>query len=1115
MNAIRLAPRDTSFENPDRADSSFTDYASSLVYDALYHSPVSAVHRLSESFIERNYGDGRKISPEEASQTYGLEGELTFDSPVYESYAQLLQDRKLAEHRREFELQSRSEKHWSRGISGFGVSLVAQALDPVNLASMFIPIVGEERMLSGAKHAGSFLSRGLMSPKTVVGFTGNNRFAYRAAKGAISGIAGAALVEPFNLLAALDEQAHYGFEDSAMNLLFSGILGAGIPSVGGHFADKFKAAHLAIKDLDPQTHESAVMSAVSDIVQDKSVTSPADIISVDQTVVTRELQSTNSRNILSIAEEHLNRLEELYLQGRTTPEMEARRKLIGGILRNPNSATLENLAAMFNLKIDEAVAAVPEIFRHVDPETYKRLPKEVQDLITTDRGSQPGATSPEDIGLVKQKGSLGKKGYFTTDDPRFTGLSVQIEDTKITLLNIEVAEQGKGTGTEMLNKLKQLSNSLNKKLVLIPEALDVRNQARLEKFYKNLGFVPEGNFDFVYYPKPSEAVPQVSPAQVREATVKKVKEIATKKAQPVKQAKPASDIPAKAEPIPWKITEEERRKTIAAMQAEVDSWEQDMNLTPEEKGTFDEVVDAIEKWSEKKLKEGRKKMNMGLDPEQLAAGAGFLTAKALKGIKGVVKSLSEIQYSPENSGSGRGWFILPRGEIIDITREFGGGTNDHPGIFMMLENAKALGVPQEILDKINRYNELNDSIVKGKQPDSVWDEADTLFTEVMDPLWRMFFNGGGIRVREFGTTKGRPYVAIEGNISLAQIQRLIGEERIPSIPNAEYNVDSLKQRISFTTDLRTLLSANKWRDIDRSLIPRIEPQVAQEAALKIVTKEMEKVKKANPTEPKAKKTTVKFDEGKFSSFMHQIEYFHENWLKNNDYNEGDAFDNELPSTFIRENPDQFKKVVKILAKAGYDILDNSIEKEMGGSSIAFMMPDKVVKLTIQPAPEINLKGFTLTPEFESNRNSLFHVEVVDRVKVLSELTKDFSGKDAQGYVDTDMQGHLSTDLQQALDMLGAEYEFYFSDAHSGNFGLDSKGNLVLIDKGAIEDVDAGVSLEELWKDATPKAKQFFEKIKSQIEDAHKLAQENVEAKQLDKAKKGLEAGINCITKKII
>jgi hypothetical protein len=305
MPAIRPAPRDTSFEIPSIADTGALDFYSNLAYDALFRSPVSSIYRWSESRMEQadvshegenNEKYGTKLSAVEATSKYGLDGELKFDEPVYESHAQLLHTRKQAELRREYELLSGAENHWARQGLGFGVSMVASLADPVNLASMFIPIVGEERAIAQGAKATRFFNRGLITAESLAKAV-PNKYVRRAVKGGIEGLAGMTVVEPFTLLAAHDEQAHYGWEDSAMSILMGAGMGAGLHSIGGIIGDRFRAIRERLKKADPATNDAALLGAVHDIVRDEPVTSSAPIVANDPRLVRESVKAVEADSV--------------------------------------------------------------------------------------------------------------------------------------------------------------------------------------------------------------------------------------------------------------------------------------------------------------------------------------------------------------------------------------------------------------------------------------------------------------------------------------------------------------------------------------------------------------------------------------------------------------------------------------------------------------------------------------------------------------------------------------------------------------------------------------------------------------------------------------------------
>jgi hypothetical protein len=113
----------------------------------------------------------------------------------------------------------------SRGLAAGAAylagGLVGSLADPVNIASAFIPVVGQARYASWVAKAGSPAGR----------------FGVRAGVGALEGAAGAALVEPLIYMGATDAQLDYTLADSFLNVMFGSILGGGLHSIGGAALD--------------------------------------------------------------------------------------------------------------------------------------------------------------------------------------------------------------------------------------------------------------------------------------------------------------------------------------------------------------------------------------------------------------------------------------------------------------------------------------------------------------------------------------------------------------------------------------------------------------------------------------------------------------------------------------------------------------------------------------------------------------------------------------------------------------------------------------------------------------------------------------------------------------
>ena len=108
-------------------------------------------------------------------------------------------------------------------------ALAGSAVDPINVASAFIPIVPEARYAQWLARAGegAFARAGV-----------------RAGAGAIEGAAGAAIIEPIVYAGATSEQADYGLMDSFMNVTLGGVLGGGLHSIGGAIYDRAAGSKL-------------------------------------------------------------------------------------------------------------------------------------------------------------------------------------------------------------------------------------------------------------------------------------------------------------------------------------------------------------------------------------------------------------------------------------------------------------------------------------------------------------------------------------------------------------------------------------------------------------------------------------------------------------------------------------------------------------------------------------------------------------------------------------------------------------------------------------------------------------------------------------------------------
>lgn len=150
-------------------------------------------------------------------------------------------------------------------VAGFGAGLAAGATDPLNVASAFIPVVGEARYAAWLARAESFAGRA----------------AIRAGVGAAEGAVGAAVIEPIVYAGATSEQFDYTGADSFLNVMFGTVLGGGLHVAGGAYADwramppAAAVVRQAAAEAPESVHIDATMQAVRALEDDAPVRADA------------------------------------------------------------------------------------------------------------------------------------------------------------------------------------------------------------------------------------------------------------------------------------------------------------------------------------------------------------------------------------------------------------------------------------------------------------------------------------------------------------------------------------------------------------------------------------------------------------------------------------------------------------------------------------------------------------------------------------------------------------------------------------------------------------------------------------------------------------------------
>jgi len=262
--------------------------------DAWNFNPLPSAIRFFELEANRNEDTNEPlISRDELNKKYS-NLDLFFDEDEKQSTVDILVNRKTLERERQSIIARGPEGSFNPFNSGFytggaklGTSLVVSIADPINIASAFIPVVGEARFASLVARQGLTKARGI--------------------RGVVEGAVGAAAVEPIVLTAATAEQADYGLMDSFLNVTFGSIIGGGLHIGAGAlkdfrtrraFEDKIENARNAagitdgedpavnlyreyypetsrvmkeLAETDPETRRLLLTRALSDLIEDNPV----------------------------------------------------------------------------------------------------------------------------------------------------------------------------------------------------------------------------------------------------------------------------------------------------------------------------------------------------------------------------------------------------------------------------------------------------------------------------------------------------------------------------------------------------------------------------------------------------------------------------------------------------------------------------------------------------------------------------------------------------------------------------------------------------------------------------------------------------------------------------
>tara|TARA_Y100000004_G_C8939368_1_gene423513 strand:- start:248 stop:1993 length:1746 start_codon:yes stop_codon:yes gene_type:complete len=259
----------------DNAKAGTLDVLGATFEETMYYNPVNALGRIADQKLGRGR-QGRNLTRDEYLESeYYREGMTVGEDGITEGLASLLADRH--DERSAFQTTlSRSRGGFGLGAAQFGVALAGSVIDPLNVASAFIPSVAVARgatMAAKIKPAGA--ARAVR--QRLDGKTSGSRFA----TGTIDGAIGAAVVEPLVIgAAALEGDDDYTLMDSFLNVALGSALGGGLHWGAGKISDR-------INKLPAPTRDQAQRTSVAQLALDKEVEVTKLIDNVEKTNVAK------------------------------------------------------------------------------------------------------------------------------------------------------------------------------------------------------------------------------------------------------------------------------------------------------------------------------------------------------------------------------------------------------------------------------------------------------------------------------------------------------------------------------------------------------------------------------------------------------------------------------------------------------------------------------------------------------------------------------------------------------------------------------------------------------------------------------------------------------------
>lgn len=188
----------------------------------------------ADTFARDAVAAGKYQDPAALNEQYKDYG-VTFAEPTTAEAARLIAEGKKAEIIRDA-LVAHAPSGFLPGAAMFGSALLSTATDPLELATMFIPVVGQAGRAAAVARFG--------------------RVGGYAAVGAVEGAVGSALTEPLYLGLSRSQQLDYSMQEALLNVGLGAVLGGGIGGAIGAFARAAPdAARVADVEIAPRIED--------------------------------------------------------------------------------------------------------------------------------------------------------------------------------------------------------------------------------------------------------------------------------------------------------------------------------------------------------------------------------------------------------------------------------------------------------------------------------------------------------------------------------------------------------------------------------------------------------------------------------------------------------------------------------------------------------------------------------------------------------------------------------------------------------------------------------------------------------------------------------------------